>query len=307
MLDATTCPECGGRVPRGSRFCGDCGADLVTGEIERDRVSLQSRRLIVLTALGCCLLAGALALSIVALLTRRTPAAAEQAASRAQADAAASRIAVARLGRSLAVLQAETARIAGGLRSTQKTVHTAAAGLTPLANRILKSVFTVEAGDFFGSGFAAWTEGGDLYVITANHVVSAATRPFVNVTRNHQSWGGEIAATDPADDLAVIRVSGRPPGAAPLWQRPDRRFPHTGDQLLLIGSPYGLEGTVTTGIVSRVTPKLIQTDAAANPGNSGGPALDRKGRIVGILVSGGAENINFAIPIGRACVKVRRC
>ncbi len=53
--------------------------------------------------------------------------------------------------------------------------------------------------------------------------------------------------------------------------------------------------------------KVIQTDAAANPGNSGGPALDRQGRVVGVLVAGGGENINFAIPIARACVKLRRC
>jgi serine protease Do len=64
---------------------------------------------------------------------------------------------------------------------------------------------------------------------------------------------------------------------------------------------------VTTGIVSRVTKKSIQTDAAANPGNSGGPALDRQGRIVGVLVAGGGQNLNFAIRIDRACVKLRKC
>ena len=52
---------------------------------------------------------------------------------------------------------------------------------------------------------------------------------------------------------------------------------------------------------------MIQTDAAANPGNSGGPALDRNGRVVGVLVSGAGENINFAVPIGRACARLRRC
>ena len=75
----------------------------------------------------------------------------------------------------------------------------------------------------------------------------------------------------------------------------------------MLGTPYGLEGTVTTGIVSRVTYNAIQTDAAANPGNSGGPAVDRKGRIVGVLLSGGAENLNFTVPIQRACVTLRRC
>jgi S1-C subfamily serine protease len=83
--------------------------------------------------------------------------------------------------------------------------------------------------------------------------------------------------------------------------------PAAGDQLILIGSPFGLSGTVTTGIVSRVTKRLIQTDAAANPGNSGGPAIDRRGRIVGVLVAGGGQNINFAVRIDRACVKLREC
>jgi S1-C subfamily serine protease len=77
--------------------------------------------------------------------------------------------------------------------------------------------------------------------------------------------------------------------------------------LLLLGSPYGLYGTVTTGIVSRVTAKAIQTDAAANPGNSGGPALDKNGHVVGVLVGGGGENINFAVPIRLACAKLRAC
>jgi len=76
---------------------------------------------------------------------------------------------------------------------------------------------------------------------------------------------------------------------------------------LLIGSPYGLEGTVTTGVVSRVTSKTIQTDAAANPGNSGGPAVDKQGNVVGILVSGGGENLNFAVPIAKVCRSLRHC
>jgi S1-C subfamily serine protease len=60
-------------------------------------------------------------------------------------------------------------------------------------------------------------------------------------------------------------------------------------------------------VVSRVTRDAIQTDAAANPGNSGGPAIDAKGRVVGVLVGGGGENVNFAVPIGRVCAKLRDC
>jgi S1-C subfamily serine protease len=129
----------------------------------------------------------------------------------------------------------------------------------------------------------------------------------VTVSRKGGSWSGEIDAVDPKDDLAVIRISAKPAGAAPLWQSARTQPPRAGDQLLLLGSPYGLYGTVTTGIVSRVTSSAIQTDAAANPGNSGGPALDKNGNVVGVLVAGGGENINFAVPIRLACAKLRRC
>jgi len=96
--------------------------------------------------------------------------------------------------------------------------------------------------------------------------------------------------------------------AAPLWQHPQLGVsPVVGDELVLVGSPFGLEGTVTSGVVSRVTYDAIQTDAAANPGNSGGPAVNRSGEVVGVLLAGGAENLNFAVPIQRACVTVRKC
>jgi serine protease Do len=64
---------------------------------------------------------------------------------------------------------------------------------------------------------------------------------------------------------------------------------------------------VTTGVISRITYNRIQADAAANPGNSGGPAVDKDGHVVGILLAGGGENVNFAVPIDRACVSIRRC
>jgi S1-C subfamily serine protease len=173
---------------------------------------------------------------------------------------------------------------------------------------VLRSVFRVETGSgWFGTGFAAWTSGGHTYVLTANHVVAHASGGTVTLDRANGSWAGDIAGTDPKNDLAVIEIEGQPAGAAPLWQTPASAKPRPGDQLLLAGSPYGLDGTVTTGIVSRVTATVIQTDAAANPGNSGGPAVDRDGHVVGILVAGGGENLNFAVPISRACDKLRSC
>ena len=62
-----------------------------------------------------------------------------------------------------------------------------------------------------------------------------------------------------------------------------------------------------TGVVSRVNDREIQTDAAANPGNSGGPGVDSRGRVVGVLLAGGGENLNFLVPIRRACVTIRFC
>jgi S1-C subfamily serine protease len=129
----------------------------------------------------------------------------------------------------------------------------------------------------------------------------------VTLERDDGSWGAEVVGRDRARDLAVLRVSGLPVRAKPLWQEPLRNRPRPGDELLLVGSPFGLGGTVTTGVVSAIRPRLIQTDAAANPGNSGGPAVDADGRVVGVLVGGGGENVNFAVPIRQLCISLRAC
>ena len=181
--------------------------------------------------------------------------------------------------------------------------------LAPLAKRVLKSVFTVFSGDELGSGFVAWNDDSSSYLITARHVVKNNLGGYVTLQRaSGGSWQGEIQAEDAKNDLAVIRIDGHPAGAAPLWQMPLRRPPAPGDALLLVGSPYGLSGTVTTGVVSRVTSKLIQTDAAANPGNSGGPALDGQGHVIGVLVSGIlGTGLSFAVPIARVCEQLRSC
>jgi serine protease Do len=221
---------------------------------------------------------------------------------------------VAELRRDLEALEGSRAQLAGRLESAESALQRRETGIAPIAARVLRSVFTVRTDDGgLGTGFLAWTDAGKSYLVTAHHVVVGNTGASVRIVRKGGSWSGFIAAVDPANDLALIQVNGHPANAAPLWQRVDRGAqPHAGDNLILVGSPFGLQGTVTSGVVSRVNKREIQTDAAANPGNSGGPALDEQGRIVGVLVSGGdprlgVENINFAVPIERACVKLRRC
>ena len=197
-------------------------------------------------------------------------------------------------------------RLQGRVEGAEGKLRRKDVGQAPLAARILKSVFTVETEDGLGAGFAGWVEDGQMYVVTAAHVVSEIGEQ-VNLERNNGSWAAEVVGMDNGRDLAVLRVSGRPVGSAPLWQKPLRNRPRPGDELLLVGSPYGLGGTVTSGVVSAVRPNRIQTDAAANPGNSGGPAVDRHGRVVGVLVSGGGENLNFAVPIRQLCASLRDC
>ncbi len=213
--------------------------------------------------------------------------------------------------RSSRALVAAQARI-GALEARVQTLSArltrdeqrAASGLAPLAARILKSVFTVEVGDRSGSGWAAWADGSDTIVVTAAHVVEGAERAVLR--RKNAEWNATVVGRDGVSDLAILRVKGHL--AAPLWPRPEQGpAPRVGDSLVLVGSPYGLEGTVTTGIVSRITYREIQTDAAANPGNSGGPAVDRKGRVVGVLLAGGGENLNFTVPVRRLCVRLRSC
>jgi S1-C subfamily serine protease len=211
------------------------------------------------------------------------------------------------LRKEVTLLQSRGAALAGRVGSTEKTLKRRDRGIAPLAARVLRSVFTVETDWGLGSGFIAWRDANGSYLLTANHVVEGQLTGAVTVSRKGGSWSGEISAVDPEHDLAVIRISAKPAGARPLWQTPRTRPPRAGDQLLLLGSPYGLYGTVTTGVVSRVTARVIQTDAAANPGNSGGPALDREGHVVGVLVAGGGENINFAVPIRLVCAKLRHC
>jgi S1-C subfamily serine protease len=290
------CPACGATLRAGARFCGTC-AEQIAGDstIQPSAPATSATRRPILPIVTIVLAVAALALVAFTMVNARGH------IRNLQTDLAKSNQRITALG-------AQNATLSKRLQITARKVSANGAGIAPLANTLLKSIFTITTSTELGTAWAAWTRGGDTYLITANHVVVDAPLEANRVTlkQKNRTWAGTVIRYDGVNDLAVVRVVGEI--APSLWQRPDLSLsPLVGDQLLLLGSPYGLEGTVTTGIVSRITYDAIQTDAAANPGNSGGPAVDRQGHVVGVLLAGGAENLNFTVPIQRACVSLRAC
>ncbi|OIP09074.1 MAG: 2-alkenal reductase [Betaproteobacteria bacterium CG2_30_68_42] len=158
-----------------------------------------------------------------------------------------------------------------------------------------------------GSGFL-WDEQG--HVVTNYHVIANAQGATLRLA-DQRAYRAELVGASPAHDLAVLRVRipGRKPAPIPLGTSRDLVV---GQKVIAIGNPFGLDYTVTTGIVSALDRSitgdndqtihhLIQTDAAINPGNSGGPLLDSAGRLVGVNTaiyspSGASAGIGFAIP-----------
>lgn len=256
---------------------------------------MSSRSLAAVAALFSCL---AFVAAVAAFVVQQRAVAEERSARAAQLEA---------LERRLEAVAGRSDKIAGRLNDAERSLKRKEQGIAPLAERVLRSVFTVETDTGFGSGFVAWVDERAAYVLTAAHVVGGQFHGGVTLSRKGGGWQGEVVELDTKHDLALIRMNAKPRGIAPLWQGVRTTPPRAGDELLLIGSPFGLEGSITRGVVSRVTRDAIQTDAAANPGNSGGPAIDTRGRVVGVLVGGGGENVNFAVPIRQVCATLRDC
>jgi serine protease Do len=155
-----------------------------------------------------------------------------------------------------------------------------------------------------GSGFIVSPDG---YILTNNHVVGNADLVLV-IVGDDNPVKAEVVGTDPATDLAVIKVSGY--DHLPVLQFADSDQLKVGDWVVAIGQPFGLSHTVTSGIISALGRNnmdlntyedFIQTDAPINPGNSGGPLVNRDARVIGvntaILGTEGNIGIGFAIPV----------
>ncbi|MBC3190195.1 trypsin-like peptidase domain-containing protein [Pseudonocardia sp. C8] len=218
----------------------------------------------------------------------------------------------------------------GAVLATAEEAKERPPGSVPdVAGRVLPSVVSLEvtvgnqAGN--GSGVVIDPEG---YVLTNDHVVAPATGPGQGTVEAVFADGSRLPATvvgtDPLTDLAVVKVPVANPTVAAIGRSAELAV---GDAVVAIGSPFGLAGTVTTGIVSavdrpvRLDPEgsggdavidAVQTDAAINPGNSGGPLVDATGAVVGINTAirsagsaesggeGGSIGLGFAVPIDDA-------
>jgi serine protease Do len=141
-------------------------------------------------------------------------------------------------------------------------------------------------------------------ILTNYHVVAACTGGAkVRVTQKKKTFRAKLWNWDEKNDMALIFIN------AELPTINDGKAPKVGDPVIAIGSPFGLEATVTAGIVSKTFKDGYQTDAAINPGNSGGPLLDRRGEVIGIntLKLRTGEGLSFAVKMSLTCRKVFKC
>jgi putative serine protease PepD len=218
-----------------------------------------------------------------------------------------------------------SSNISGNFVNTEDAIERAPGSIADLASRVIPGVVSISVaagGDSgTGSGFFLSSDG---YVLTNNHVVeAAATRGSITVAiSTGKKYTATIVGRDSSYDLAVLKIDVT---GAPSLQLGDSDKAQVGDAVIAIGSPLGLTGTVTSGILSAKNRAVttgsgagessfinaLQTDAAINPGNSGGPLVDGTGAVIGVnsaiaslgsLAGGqsGSIGLGFAIPINQA-------
>ena len=214
-----------------------------------------------------------------------------------------------------AVSRPVTARgdLAGDEQNTIDIFRSAAPSVVYITSiavrRNLFSLNVYEIPQGTGSGFI-WDRQGR--IVTNFHVISDASRLEVTLA-DHSSWKASLVGAAPDRDLAVLQITAPASKLQPIAVGESNNL-LVGQKVFAIGNPFGLDQTLTTGVVSalgreitavtgRTIHDVIQTDAAINPGNSGGPLLDSAGRLIGVNTaiyspSGASSGIGFAVPVG---------
>lgn len=201
-----------------------------------------------------------------------------------------------------------------GRLSRVETSTNAEPDATAVANRVLASVFSVRTPAGTGSAFAVSGGAGSSTLVTALHVVAdvwSSDSHQVSVLQRDRSYEGTVTKVDVPTDLAILTI---PASVATLTF--DRSTPKVGSAVLVVGSPIGLSGTVSSGVVSALRTlngkPYVQFSAPTSPGNSGGPVVDLKSqRVLGVVdikvTTAGAENLTFAVPAAQACQAFTLC
>jgi S1-C subfamily serine protease len=177
---------------------------------------------------------------------------------------------------------------------------------TKVARRFNRDLESYDQGA--GSGFI-WSDEG--YIVTNHHVVESGNTWTVTLA-NSKEYPAQFVGDDPSKDLAVLKIDAPKEELAPILIGTASNL-QVGQKVFAIGNPFGLDQTLTTGVISGLSRQIqsksgrridgvIQTDAAINPGNSGGPLLDSAGRLIGVNTaikspSGASAGVGFAIPV----------
>jgi putative serine protease PepD len=198
-------------------------------------------------------------------------------------------------------------------------VHTLQAGVdaepnwSAVARRVEPSVFTIDTSYGLGSGWVARSNASGSELVTNFHVVEEAWSKgvvAVEVSQGDRTIQGTIASVDPNDDLAVIHVAEILPALQTARNRPA-----VAQAVMVLGSPLGLGGSVSVGVISGFHSidgsDWVQFSAPISPGNSGGPVVDSRGHVVAVaaakFVGEGVEALSLGIPVQIACAQAVKC
>jgi putative serine protease PepD len=208
---------------------------------------------------------------------------------------------------------AAQARTIASLEAEVATLKATDPDWAAVAARTEPSVVTILTDEDLGSGWVVSSDRAGSDVVTNYHVVADAVARGefdLKVARLDQTMSAELEKVDRLDDLAVLHVAERLPALTVAAVRPK-----AGSAVMDLGSPLGLRGTVSVGVVaayrSLFGSDYLQFTAAISPGNSGGPVVDASGRVVGIatakVIADGADSLGFAIPVQVACAALVEC